>query len=86
MIRKMKNYADSEDTITSHPFSEFPDAAQSADVVLLGPQMRFKLKEVEAVSRKCRFCCAVIDMNAYGRIDGEAVYEQAKHLYEEEKG
>lgn len=56
----------------------YKDIAQTADVLLLGPQVRFMLREVtSAVPGKP---IEVIDMRAYGKIDGAAVLDQALKL------
>ncbi|WP_055071453.1 PTS sugar transporter subunit IIB [Clostridium massiliamazoniense] len=52
--------------------------AAKADVLLLGPQVRFMMKEVSsAVPNKP---IEVIDMRAYGKVDGVAVLAQALKL------
>lgn len=50
------------------------------DLLLVGPQIRYKLKEFE---KKCAGKCPVemIDMRDYGRMDGEKVLDQAIKLY-----
>lgn len=56
----------------------YKDLAANADVLLLGPQVRFMLREVtSAVPGKP---IEVIDMRAYGKIDGAAVVDQALKL------
>ena len=53
------------------------DAAnhKDADIVLIGPQVRFQLKKLQS-----QFDCPVeaIDMQAYGTMDGAKVIAQAK--------
>ena len=51
------------------------DKHADADVVLIGPQIRFQLTNLKA-----KFSCPVepIDMQAYGTMDGAAVIAQAK--------
>ncbi|MGL5615303.1 MAG: PTS sugar transporter subunit IIB [Sarcina sp.] len=52
--------------------------AAKADVILLGPQVRFMLKEVStAIPNKP---IAIIDMRSYGKVDGAAVLNQAMKL------
>ena len=50
------------------------------DVLLVGPQIRYKLKELE---KKCEGKCPVsmIDMKDYGRMDGEKVLDLGLKLY-----
>lgn len=50
------------------------------DVVLLGPQIRYKLKAVEKLlNGTCPV--AVIDMRDYGTMNGEKVFNTAMQLY-----
>lgn len=56
----------------------YKDIAKNADVILLGPQVRFMMREVtSAIPNKP---IEVIDMRAYGKIDGAAVLDQALNL------
>ena len=83
---KIRSVAAESDQVRSFSFTGIDETLHDADVVLIGPQMRFKLKEV---TRKCtplHIPCAVIDMAAYGRMDGKLVYEQAVSLYREARG
>ena len=56
----------------------YKDIAETADVSLLGPQVRFMLREVSAAIPNKPI--EVIDMRAYGKIDGSAVLDQALGL------
>ncbi|MGL4741220.1 MAG: PTS sugar transporter subunit IIB [Sarcina sp.] len=56
----------------------YKDTAQTADVILLGPQVRYMLREVSAAIPSKPI--EVIDMRAYGKIDGSAVLDQAINL------
>jgi len=68
-----------DDTIDAVPYSEMDDVVDGYDVILLGPQIKFRLKEASAkVAPKP---VAVIDMRAYGTMDGPTVLIQAKELY-----
>jgi len=51
-----------------------------ADVLLLGPQVRFLLEEMESVCGENNIPIDVIDMFSYGMCDGEAILEQAIKL------
>lgn len=48
-----------------------------ADVILIGPQMRFLLDKLKAQTSTP---IEVIDMMAYGTANGKAAYEQAMKL------
>lgn len=54
----------------------FKDNAPKADIVLLGPQVRFLLKNLEA-QLKGEKPIMVIDMMAYGAMNGKKVLEDA---------
>ena len=64
--------------IAAYPTAEAKDKASDADVILLGPQVRFAKAKVEAA------CPGIpveaIDMKLYGRMDGKGVLETAKKL------
>lgn len=53
-----------------------------ADVILLGPQIRFRLKEVEKSVADKNIPVAVIDMVSYGSMNGEKVVKQALDIFE----
>ena len=63
--------------IAAYAVSEAKEVTKDADLVLLGPQVRYQLNKIkEEVS------CLVeaIDMSAYGMMDGEAVMKRAVEL------
>jgi cellobiose PTS system EIIB component len=51
-----------------------------ADVVLIGPQMRFLKGDLEKDAAQYGIKVEVIDMMAYGMADGKKAYEQAISL------
>ncbi len=59
------------------------DEIPKADVILLGPQVRYMLKKVqnEADDKPVQ----AIDMVSYGKLDGEAVYGIIKGMRTDEK-
>ncbi|SDZ65816.1 PTS system, cellobiose-specific IIB component [Evansella caseinilytica] len=58
--------------------SELP----KADVLLIGPQMRFLKKKFEAKAQELNVPVDIIDPVAYGRVNGEAVLDKAMELIE----
>ena len=58
-------------------------AFTEADVVLLGPQVRYLLKTFETEGKKHNIPVAAISPMDYGRCNGEAILTQAKKLFEE---
>lgn len=54
----------------------------TADVLLIGPQMRFMQKKFAKAAEEYNVPVEVIDSVAYGRVDGEAVLKRALELAE----
>ncbi len=79
LVKKMEEAAKSmgyECTITAHPMIEAGIVGKDADIILLGPQVRFKQKEIAA---KCPgIPVEVIDISAYGTMNGEKVIGSVK--------
>ncbi|WP_182201393.1 PTS sugar transporter subunit IIB [Paraliobacillus salinarum] len=57
-----------------------PSEMEHADVLLIGPQMRFLKKKFEKRAEEVGIQLDVIDPIAYGRIDGKAVLDRALSL------
>ncbi|PAV31131.1 PTS sugar transporter subunit IIB [Virgibacillus profundi] len=57
-----------------------PSDMEKADVLLIGPQMRFMKKKFGKVAEEVGIPFDVIDPVAYGRVDGEAVLNKALEL------
>lgn len=82
LVTSMKKIAAEGDVIEAHAESDLDTLIDNFDVVLLGPQIGYKFKEVSAKCEQAGRACARIDMAAYGRIQGDVVYKQAKDLYD----
>ena len=80
LVKNMCKYADEDTLIEAKPVTEYKDIAQNYDVILIGPQIRYQLKEVEEVAKKYGIKAAVINPAAYGMLDGKKVLDQAKSL------
>lgn len=80
LVKNMYKYADEDTLIEAKPVTEYKDVASKYDVILIGPQIRYQLSEVEAVAKKYGIKAAVIDPAAYGMLDGKKALEQAKSL------
>ncbi|WP_251867506.1 PTS sugar transporter subunit IIB [Enterococcus malodoratus] len=52
------------------------------DVILLGPQVRFMLKQFEEKAAQINAPVAIIDMQDYGTMNGEKVFATALQLME----
>lgn len=81
MVERMKAAAAKigyECTISAHPVAQAKALGSEADVILLGPQVRF---EKDAVQNQCPGKpVQVIDMAAYGRLQGDKVIAQVKAI------
>lgn len=78
LVNKMKEEANRigyECEINAYAVSDAAQRGADADVILLGPQIRFNVAKV-----KEQVTCPVeaIDMRAYGIMDGAAILQQAK--------
>lgn len=74
LVTKMKEAAEKkgfECDINAYPMSEAADKGKDADAILLGPQVQFNLNKVKAMFPDK--IVDSIDMQAYGRMDGESV-------------
>jgi len=86
LVKRMQEHADSnsvEVSINALAIAEAKDKIKKneADVVLLGPQVRFQKKEIEDITQG-KIPVAVIDMKHYGQMDGKSVLETALSLIE----
>lgn len=81
LMKKMQDYADDigfDVTINAYPANEATKVGQTADCILLGPQISYQL---EAVKKQLPDKpVAAIDMQAYGMMDGKKVIEQSKKI------
>ncbi len=59
-----------------------PKDMKQADVLLIGPQMKFMKKKFEKTAADIGIPVDVIDPMSYGRVDGNAVLEKALKLIE----
>lgn len=83
LVSKMKDAA-REKGMEAEIWAVAQDKAESdmekADVLLIGPQMRFLFKKISKVADEKGVPVEVIDPISYGRIDGEAVLDKALEL------
>ncbi|OOM13769.1 PTS sugar transporter subunit IIB [Clostridium saccharobutylicum] len=79
LVAKMQEAAKKQNidvTIEAFSVEILNERVDDADAILLGPQIRHMLPEVEKiVARKCPL--SVIDMRDYGLINGENVLKKA---------
>lgn len=81
LVKKMREIAETENydvLVEAYSVSEASVKAADADLVLLGPQVRFNLSSIQ--KKLPGKPVDVIDMRAYGTMDGDAVMKQAKEI------
>lgn len=77
LVNKMKEVAKNEGidvNIQALPVAQCANALEKADIVLLGPQVRFQKPQIEEMA-KGRIPVEVIDMKLYGTMNGKAILE-----------
>ena len=82
LVLKMKDAVKDEGyecDISAHSVSEAKNY-QSADMILLGPQVRYRLKEVQGELPNNKV--EVIDMKDYGMMNGKAVLDHVRKVLE----
>lgn len=80
LVKKMKEAADNENyecLIEAYPMVEAEEKCSDADIVLLGPQVRFN---VSKISKLVSCPVEAIDMAAYGMMDGKKVITKVKGI------
>lgn len=80
LVTKMQNYAKEigyDVDVVAYPISEASVYGPEADIVLLGPQVRFQLNDVKKQLGPDKIV-EPIDMRAYGMMDGKKVIEDVK--------
>jgi len=83
LVSKMKEAAE-EKGVETKIWAVAQDKAkvemENADVILVGPQMRFLLKRLTKDAEAVGIPIDVIDPVSYGRVDGKAVLEKALQM------
>ncbi len=68
-------------TINAYPYTKLDELIDGADIILLGPQVRFKKKGFEEKYADKGVEFLVVDTVAYGTMNGEKVLKQTlEHL------
>ena len=86
LVTKMQNYAKEigyDCEVAAYPISEAATYGPEADIILLGPQVRFQKKDIEKMIKERPngvIPCEVIDMRDYGTMNGKAVFDFAMKL------
>ena len=83
MTKKMQQAAEKlclDYDIKAFPYAKIRDEGPKADVILLGPQIRYNLKHVE--KDYPTMPVILMDMRLYAAMDGEAMVKQAQAALE----
>lgn len=83
LVNKMKEAAKAQNLeahIEAIPYQEVERYLDGTNVILLGPQIRYKLNDMKKIGEKNNIGVAVIDTMKYGRMDGKGVLEDAINL------
>ena len=72
--------AEKDWVISAEASEQFQDVVNEYDVVLLGPQVRFKKDEFQKIAGE-NIPVAVINTMDYGRCRGDHILQAAKELY-----
>lgn len=80
LMASMRKHALEGETIDAAPVNELDTKLPDYDVVLLGPQIAFREKDVREVVEPAGKKMAVLDMRTYGTMNGSAAMEQARKL------
>ncbi|RJT23378.1 PTS sugar transporter subunit IIB [Buttiauxella izardii] len=83
LVEKMKQSATHRDIaveITAVPVSDFDQIITEADVILLGPQVKFQLKSLSSAAAAHGVPVDAIDMMQYGSMQGDKVLDHALSL------
>ena len=81
LVNKMRKAAEEkglEYEINAHALSEASKYGPEADIILLGPQVSYKLKETKALFADKPV--EAINMQDYGMMNGEKVIEHVKEV------
>ena len=80
LVNNMKNFADEDDFIEARPAGNLEEIVDNFDVILVGPQIRYKFNQIEKICKEHGKKAGLMDMLAYGQMDGKAAINQAKAL------
>lgn len=80
LVNSMKKFADPDDVIEAYPVAQLEKLVDNFDVVLCGPQIRYKFKDIQKTCEAHGKPVEIIDMLAYGQQKGDKVMEMARKM------
>jgi len=84
LVSRMRDAAKADNyecEINAYPIADAPGVIPEADIVLLGPQVRYMMNKLKMEYPNTNI--EAIDMRVYGMIDGKGALQQAKRSMEE---
>jgi PTS system cellobiose-specific IIB component len=79
-MQKASNDSGSHDEIFACSVDQLEEFIDNCEVILIGPQIRYKAKAIGEIAAGKKKGFAVIDSVSYGMVDGKKVLEQAYAL------
>ncbi|AJQ29862.1 PTS sugar transporter subunit IIB [Pelosinus fermentans] len=79
-MQKESNENGSNDEIFACSVDQLEEFIDNCEVILIGPQIRYKAKAIGEIAAGKKKGFAVIDSVSYGMVDGKKVLEQAYAL------
>ncbi len=89
MVTKMKESAEKRNikvSIDAFPEAQMEKHVDEANVILLGPQIRYAFKRAQRLCQSRNIPVAMINAMDYGVMDGEKVLNQALQLMKAQEG
>lgn len=81
LVQSMYLCAKEGDYIESSSFEELVGVIDEYDVIMVSPQIRYRIPIIERMMTPRTQIIGLIDMKAYGKLDGTTIYHQAEELF-----
>ncbi|MBY7141976.1 PTS sugar transporter subunit IIB [Virgibacillus sp. NKC19-3] len=79
LARKMQDSSNGKATVKAVGVSEYQEHLENVDMILVGPQIRFQLKDIQ---ENAGVPATTIDMPKYGIMDAEGILKDALQFHE----
>jgi len=80
LVNNMKKMAEPKDEIHAYPLSELEDHIQDADVVLVGPQIKFQMEMITKLANAFHVQAALMDQKSYAQMEAGKMLDFARSL------
>lgn len=85
IVVQMELNAREEDQIIAIPANELTNRIDVCDVILVAPQLRYKMDTIHKIGETYNVPVELIDMRSYGKMDGKMILQQAYGIVEKAK-